>query len=116
VKLETTFEEDSLMISISFFHFQALPKVPVPPLDQTMAEYLRALQPITTSQQFQRAEKLVKEFSIQPGPKLFDYLVAKRDEEDNWVSRERFKKHKSSQLFHVFRIIGYIIIFVSTHF
>lgn len=68
------------------FHPQALPKVPVPPLEQTMADYLKALHPITTPQQFEKAEKIIKQFSVSPGPKLHEYLVEKREAEDNWVS------------------------------
>lgn len=67
--------------------FQALPKVPVPPLEQTMSEYLRALRPIVNEQQYEKAEKIVKQFSVQPGPKLHQYLVDKREAEDNWVRR-----------------------------
>lgn len=74
------------MLTLFFSLPQALPKVPVPPLEQTMADYLRALQPIVTPQQFERVEKIVKQFSAQPGPKLHEYLVEKREAEDNWVS------------------------------
>lgn len=70
-----------------FIHiFQDLPKVPVPPLEQTMTEYLRALQPIVTSQQYEKTEKIVKQFMIAPGPRLNQYLLEKRELEDNWVS------------------------------
>lgn len=69
-----------------FFYLQALPKVPVPPLEHTMTEYLRALKPIVTSQQYEKTEKIVKQFSAQSGPKLHQYLVDKREVDDNWVS------------------------------
>lgn len=52
-----------------------------------MAEYLRALKPTLTQQQNDRVAAIVKQF-ISPsglGPKLHDYLVEKRDAEDNWV-------------------------------
>lgn len=66
--------------------FQALPKVPVPPLEQTMSEYLRAIKPIVPSHQYEKTEKIVRKFSEQPGPRLYQYLVDKREAEDNWVS------------------------------
>ena len=50
-----------------------------------MSEYLRALKPIVTSQQYERADKIIKQFSVSPGPKLHQYLVDKREAEDNWV-------------------------------
>ncbi|KAG5671594.1 hypothetical protein PVAND_001787 [Polypedilum vanderplanki] len=63
-----------------------LPKVPVPPLEQTMTEYLKALKPIVTAQQYEKTKNIIKLFSVHPGPKYHDYLVEKREAEDNWVS------------------------------
>lgn len=70
------------------FHFQALPKVPVPDLEQTMAEYLRILEPVLTPQQHDRAKHIIKQFCSQSGlgPLLQEYLNEKRDAEENWVS------------------------------
>lgn len=56
-----------------------------------MTEYLRALKPIITPQQYERTKNIVKQFSTHPGPKLHEYLVNKREEEDNWVSLNNFK-------------------------
>lgn len=52
-----------------------------------MAEYLRALEPVLSHQQFERTKAIVKQFSSPPGlgPTLHQYLVEKRDAEDNWV-------------------------------
>lgn len=76
-------ETDFVCVSL---YFQALPKVPVPPLEQTMSEYLRAIQPIVPSHQYEKTERIVRKFSEQPGPRLYQYLVDKREAEDNWVS------------------------------
>lgn len=59
-----------------------------------MTEYLRALEPTLTQQQHDRVTSIVKQF-VSPsglGPKLHQYLVEKRDAEDNWVKKERKKK------------------------
>lgn len=64
-----------------------MPKLPLPELEETMAEYLRALKPTLTQQQNDRVTAIVKQF-ISPsglGPNLHQYLVEKRDAEDNWV-------------------------------
>lgn len=65
-----------------------MPKIPVPELEETMAEYLRALEPILTQQQHDRTKAIVKQFMSPSGlgPKLHQHLVEKRDAEDNWVS------------------------------
>lgn len=60
----------------------------MPPLEQTISEYLRALKPILTAQQYERTKNIAKQFSTQPGPALHQYLVEKQEKEDNWVSHE----------------------------
>ncbi|KAG4067014.1 hypothetical protein HA402_000005 [Bradysia odoriphaga] len=64
-----------------------LPKVPVPPLEQTMTEYLRALEPVLTQQQHDKTKMIVKNFINGLGPILHEYLQEKRENEDNWVSK-----------------------------
>ncbi|KAI8130758.1 Choline O-acetyltransferase [Lucilia cuprina] len=64
-----------------------LPKVPVPPLEQTMADYIRALEPITTPAQLERTKAIIKEFTAPNGlgPRLHQYLVDRRETEENWL-------------------------------
>lgn len=66
---------------------QMLPKVPVPTLDQTMAEYLRVLSPIVTAQQLDHTRSVIKHFTAPngPGTALQQYLLDKRDADDNWA-------------------------------
>lgn len=78
--------------SIVFFVIQELPKLPLPELEETMAEYLRALKPTLTQQQNDRVTAIVKQF-ISPaglGPTLHQHLAEKRDAEDNWVMSKLF--------------------------
>ncbi|XP_055587299.1 choline O-acetyltransferase isoform X2 [Uranotaenia lowii] len=64
-----------------------LPKVPVPTLDQTMTEYQRVLQPITTSQQIERTRAIIKQLTAPngAGAALQQYLLDKREADDNWA-------------------------------
>lgn len=52
-----------------------------------MSEYLRALEPVLTQQQHDRTKAIVKQFCAPSGmgPTLHQYLVEKREAEDNWV-------------------------------
>lgn len=53
-----------------------------------MAEYLRALEPVLTPQQYEKTKAIVTQF-MDPaglGPTLQQYLLDKRELEDNWVS------------------------------
>lgn len=71
---------------------QELPKLPLPELEETMAEYLRALKPTLTQQQNDRVAAIVKQFisSSGLGPTLHQHLAEKRDAEDNWVMSKLF--------------------------
>ncbi|XP_030371641.1 choline O-acetyltransferase, partial [Scaptodrosophila lebanonensis] len=74
--------------SVDEFGFpDTLPKVPVPPLEQTMADYIRALEPITTAAQLERTKGLIKQFAAPQalGSRLHLYLLDKREAEDNWA-------------------------------
>lgn len=53
-----------------------------------MTEYVRAMEPILSQQQHERLKAIVKQFTSSSGmgPNLYQYLVEKRDIEDNWVS------------------------------
>ncbi|KAH8382699.1 hypothetical protein KR009_004867, partial [Drosophila setifemur] len=74
--------------SVDEFGFpDTLPKVPVPPLDETMADYIRALEPITTPAQLDRTKELIKQFTAPQGlgTRLHQYLMDRRETEDNWA-------------------------------
>ncbi|XP_046865290.1 choline O-acetyltransferase [Drosophila willistoni] len=74
--------------SVDEFGFpDTLPKVPVPPLEETMADYVRAVEPITTPAQLEHTKELIKQFTAPNGmgPRLHQYLLEKRDVEDNWA-------------------------------
>lgn len=66
-----------------------LPKQPVPNLSTTAEKYLRSLQPILNNVEFERTEKIVKEFVSENGmgPKLQKELVKRYEITDNWMSQ-----------------------------
>lgn len=53
-----------------------------------MADYVLALEPITTAAQLERTKGIIKQFMSPQGlgPRLHQYLLDKREAEDNWVS------------------------------
>uniref|UniRef100_A0A4D5R9U8 Carnitine O-acetyltransferase n=1 Tax=Scolopendra viridis TaxID=118503 RepID=A0A4D5R9U8_SCOVI len=65
-----------------------LPKLPVPPLQQTLQKYLRTVKPVVTEDEFQQTEALVKEFGSPKGPgeKLQKLLEMKAKTTENWLS------------------------------
>jgi Choline/Carnitine o-acyltransferase len=52
-----------------------------------MGEYVRLLEPITNGQQLERTKNIIKQFTAPSGlgPILQEYLLEKRENEDNWV-------------------------------
>lgn len=59
-----------------------------------MADYVLALEPITTPAQLERTKGIIKQFMAPQGlgPRLHQYLMDKREAEDNWVSRKAYQK------------------------
>jgi len=66
---------------------QSLPKLPVPALDQTLAKYLHAVEPILTDEDYCRAEELTTDFR-RPGcigTKLQALLEERAKTHINWL-------------------------------
>ncbi|XP_054258688.1 choline O-acetyltransferase-like isoform X1 [Macrosteles quadrilineatus] len=64
-----------------------LPRLPVPPLEQTMAGYLSTLQPLLTPQQLEYTRGLVQTFTSAegPGPRIQEQLLQRQQAMDNWA-------------------------------
>ena len=67
---------------------KSLPRLPVPPLQQTMDKYLKAIRPLVNDDEFEQTRKLVQEFRKPGGigEQLQEKLINKSKKEDNWVS------------------------------
>ncbi|XP_072229350.1 choline O-acetyltransferase-like [Leuresthes tenuis] len=66
---------------------QALPKVPVPPLKQTLDTYLRCTQHLVKEEQFKKTKAIVEKFGAPGGvgEVLQQKLLERRDKTTNWV-------------------------------
>ncbi|XP_064489584.1 carnitine O-palmitoyltransferase 1, liver isoform-like [Ornithodoros turicata] len=69
-----------------FSYQSTLPKLPLPSLDDTMARYLRSVQPLLDDANYTRMEKLALEFRNGIGVKLQRYLWLKSWWSANYVS------------------------------
>lgn len=69
-----------------------LPKVPVPPLKQTLDTYLKCVQHLVSADQFLKTKAVVEKFGAPGGAGeiLQKKLLERRDIMDNWVKK---KKH-----------------------
>lgn len=79
----------SLMKTRSRFqaHQDALPRLPVPPLRQTLDHYLKALQPIVSQEEWAQTKQLVEEFQSAGGvgERLQKGLERRARKSENWV-------------------------------
>ncbi|XP_029954271.1 choline O-acetyltransferase b [Salarias fasciatus] len=66
---------------------QGLPKVPVPPLKQTLDTYLKCVQHLVKEEQFRKTKTIVEKFGAPGGVGeiLQKKLVERRDKTTNWV-------------------------------
>ena len=67
---------------------QGLPKLPLPNLKDTLEMYLRCTKHLLTEEQFNKTQKIVKEFGAHGGvgELLQSKLVERREKKANWVN------------------------------
>lgn len=67
--------------------FQDLPKLPVPPLQQTLATYLQCMQHLVPEEQFRKSQAIVKRFGAPGGlgETLQEKLLERQEKTANWV-------------------------------
>lgn len=66
----------------------SLPKLPVPPLQQTMDKYLKAVEPLVDKEEFENTQQIVKDFRKPGGigELLQKELEGFARNKDNWVN------------------------------
>ncbi|KAL4640056.1 choline O-acetyltransferase-like [Arapaima gigas] len=66
---------------------QALPKLPVPMLEQTLDMYLKCMEHLVTPEEFRKTRAIVEKFRAPggQGELLQKKLLERRDKTDNWV-------------------------------
>ncbi|XP_072038688.1 choline O-acetyltransferase-like [Amphiura filiformis] len=80
---------DVIEDDISPIHLNPLPQLPIPPLHQSLENYLRSLIPIVTPEQFENTRKIIEDFG-KPGGRgeyLQNKLLAYAATESNWSYR-----------------------------
>ncbi|KAF1326975.1 Choline/carnitine o-acyltransferase, partial [Globisporangium splendens] len=69
------------------YSFQdALPRLPLPPLKDTIARYLKSVHPLLSEEEYKEAEKMAEDFLKKEGPKLQFYLYLKSWWSTNYVT------------------------------
>lgn len=71
------------------FKYQStIPKLPVPPLRQTLERYLHSVRPLLNNDEFQRTKEAVEEFGKGggQGEELQKKLLQRAETTENWVS------------------------------
>uniref|UniRef100_A0A3Q2Z7N1 Choline O-acetyltransferase n=1 Tax=Hippocampus comes TaxID=109280 RepID=A0A3Q2Z7N1_HIPCM len=82
-----------------YYFDQGLPKVPVPPLKQTLDTYLKCVRHLVKDEQFRKTEAIVEKFGAPGGlgQVLQKKLLERRDKTENWVCNEGWDKMEKSQ-------------------
>ena len=69
----------------TFAHQDKLPKLPVPPLEETCKRYLRALEALQDEKEHAQTKAAVKEFLENDGLKIQEKLKKWAGTKDRWV-------------------------------
>nr|CAH7750026.1 unnamed protein product [Callosobruchus chinensis] len=66
---------------------EQLPKLPLPPLQNTLKKYEKTLRPLLSDQEHEKVQKIIEKFggSGGIGVKLQLYLANRREKVDNWA-------------------------------
>lgn len=80
-------ESASILQTQSRSMSQVLPKLPIPPLQQSLDKYLRSIKPLVDDEDFAHTQSVVEVFSRKGGhgEKLQSQLVKRSAREDNWL-------------------------------
>lgn len=83
--------------NLLFSRHQVLPKVPVPPLRQTLDTYLKCVQHLIKEEQFKKTKAIVEKFGAPGGvgELLQKKLLERRDKTTNWVKSQLLKIKKT---------------------
>ena len=83
--------------NLLFSRHQVLPKVPVPPLRQTLDTYLKCVQHLIKEEQFKKTKAIVEKFGAPGGvgELLQKKLSERRDKTTNWVKSQLLKIKKT---------------------
>ncbi|XP_017769872.1 PREDICTED: carnitine O-acetyltransferase-like isoform X1 [Nicrophorus vespilloides] len=65
---------------------KALPRLPVPTLDQTLYKYLESVRPLLSNEEFAKTLELTEKFANTDGAKLQALLLEKAHEAENWLA------------------------------
>uniref|UniRef100_A0A667X5N1 Choline O-acetyltransferase n=1 Tax=Myripristis murdjan TaxID=586833 RepID=A0A667X5N1_9TELE len=91
LKVTQTARYEKLKPFSQWINVFALPKVPVPPLKQTLDLYLRCVQHLVKDEHFQKTKAIVEKFGAPEGTGEFlqKKLLERRDKTTNWVNSEK---------------------------
>ncbi|CAH2321315.1 choline O-acetyltransferase [Pelobates cultripes] len=66
---------------------EILPKLPIPPLQQTMDMYLKCMKHLVSEEQYKKTKQIVERFALPGGvgEMLQQKLLEKRDNTENWI-------------------------------
>ena len=71
----------------ALFTASGIPRLPVPPLDQTLDKYLQILRPLISADDYERTERVVEVFRRREGPVLQTALQERARTRDSWLQQ-----------------------------
>ncbi|CAG8593642.1 2288_t:CDS:2 [Paraglomus occultum] len=72
-------------VTMTFQYQDKLPKLPIPPLEDTLERYLAAVKPLQSNKEHERTLAAVKEFATGEGPVLQEKLLKYAEDKSSYI-------------------------------
>ncbi|KZV79022.1 acyltransferase ChoActase/COT/CPT [Exidia glandulosa HHB12029] len=72
-----------------------LPRLPVPPLEDTLKRYLRALRALQDDREHEQSKRVVEEFLAEDGPRVQEMLIEYAKDKDSYIEEFWYESYLS---------------------
>lgn len=90
--------------TVTFRHQSAIPKLPIPSLDESCARYLASIHALQSPEEYELSQQRVSEFLASDGPVLQQKLIAYDQDKNSYIEDfwyEAYLNHRSSVVLNV---------------
>jgi carnitine O-acetyltransferase len=85
--MSTAYHDDKPKGGVTYAHQDELPKLPIPPLEQSCEKYLTVLKPLQSAREHSETRHAVNEFLRNEGPELNEKLKKYAEAQTSYIEQ-----------------------------